>query len=121
MAFKPARINSSRTGASLIQLLIALGVAGVMFSLTASVYFVSKRGASNHSRSVLRSLAWNNALPLAEAGIDEGLAHLKSSNGLASDGWTSTGSACTKQCLMDGGYYFAWITNSCGSVTIAST
>jgi hypothetical protein len=76
--------------------------------------------ATNQSRSVMRSLAWNAALPLAEAGIEEGLAHAEGTS-LSSDGWTVSGSTYTKQRTLGDGYYVVTITNSSGPMTITST
>jgi hypothetical protein len=45
---------------------------------------------AHQNRSVMRSLAWNSALPVLEAGFEEALTHLQwhFTNGLAREGWT---------------------------------
>ena len=43
---------------------------------------------SNQNRSIQRSLAWNTGVPIAEAGIEEALAHLnKNGTNRIGDGW----------------------------------
>ena len=65
-----------------------------------------------------RSQCWNSCVPVAEAGIEEALAHLTYSagNGIASNGWTLTGSAGYQKQLWiipNNAYYVASIsTNS---------
>lgn len=44
--------------------------------------------ASANNTSIARGQAWNLAIPIAEAGIEDALMHLNFTNGLASDGWT---------------------------------
>ena len=43
MEFKPTRINPSRSGASLVEVLMALAIAGVVLAFTASFYLFSMR------------------------------------------------------------------------------
>ena len=46
--------------------------------------------ALTEHKTVHRSLAWNAALPLAEAGVEEALSHMnKNKTNFAADGWTS--------------------------------
>jgi hypothetical protein len=47
---------------------------------------------SNQNRSVMRSLAWNSAIPVLEAGIEEALTHLKyhDADNLSGQGWFTT-------------------------------
>ena len=47
-------------------------------------------------RSVARSLAWNSALPVAEAGIEEAMAHLNHDTNRAASGWTLVGTNYVK-------------------------
>src|SRR5438477_7070151 len=44
---------------------------------------------SSQNYSTMRSLAWNAATPLAEAGIEEALTHLNDDTNLAANNWTS--------------------------------
>jgi hypothetical protein len=64
--------------------------------------------ASNQNRQTMRSQAWNLALPAAEAGVEEAMAHLaqtdpKVDDDLISSGWVKTG----KKASLSGreGYY----------------
>ena len=45
---------------------------------------------SNQYSSTMRSLAWNTAIPVAEAGIEEALTHLNDDNSLTANNWSST-------------------------------
>lgn len=53
---------------------------------------------SNQNQSVMRSMAWNSAIAVAEAGIEEAMAHLNENgtNRLAS-GWTLSGTNVVKE------------------------
>src|SRR5215471_10404172 len=54
--------------------------------------------ASQENKTVMRSMCWNNALPMAEAGIDEAMSHLGvNTNGYAVDGWSTDGTNFSKQ------------------------
>src|SRR5213592_3469654 len=44
---------------------------------------------SNQNYSTMRSLAWNSATPLAEAGIEEALTHLNDDTSLTVNDWTT--------------------------------
>src|ERR1041384_7325943 len=44
---------------------------------------------SSQNYSTMRSLAWNTATPLAEAGIEEALTHLNDDSNLTANYWTS--------------------------------
>jgi hypothetical protein len=54
-----------------------------------------------------RSLCWNDALPAAEAGVEEAATHLHycGATNLQSDSWTATNNQFTKTRLLDRGYY----------------
>lgn len=52
--------------------------------------------AQQEHQSTIRSKAWNAALPLAEAGVEEALAHLAFTNNMRSSGWALEGSRITK-------------------------
>jgi hypothetical protein len=68
-------------------------------------------------------MCWNNALPMAEAGIEEAMTHLGSNtNGYAVDGWATDGTNFFKQRALGSDSYnvnFAGDLNS--AVTITST
>jgi hypothetical protein len=59
---------------------------------------------SNQNRSVMRSLAWNSAIPVLEAGIEEALTHLKyhGMESLGGHGWSTTdGRHYLKEIMID--------------------
>lgn len=62
----------------------------VMIALTLGVLVSVLTMLESQSRQSARSQAWNFCLPLAEAGLEEAMAHLNDSRGinLATNGWT---------------------------------
>ncbi len=53
---------------------------------------------SSQNKSVMRSLAWNTAINVAEAGIEEAMAHLnKNGTNRSADSWTVVGTNVTKE------------------------
>ena len=74
-------------------LFVSLGLATLLILFM--FYFLSLVLAQN--TSVVRSQAWNGALALAEAGVEEALAQLNSGVNPMVNGWTQSGDA--------GGYY----------------
>jgi hypothetical protein len=79
---------------------------------------------SRENKAVMRSLCWNSALPLAEAGIEEALSHLsKNYWNYAADGWTPTGgSNYFKQRVLGDSYVDVTLSGTPGSlVTIRAT
>jgi hypothetical protein len=81
------------------------------------------RLSSGENASVVRSLRWNAALPLAEAGIEEALSQLnKHTNDFSLDGWTQSGTVYSKQRTLGDDYYIVHIDGAPGFiVTITST
>ena len=75
---------------------------------------------SQEHRIVRRSLCWNAALPMAEAGIEDALTHLnKNTNDWTADGWTTNH---TKQRALSDGFYNVNFSGNPGNlVTIIST
>lgn len=72
----------------------------------------------NQNLSVARSQAWNYNIAVAEAGVEEALAHLNSPNtwdNLASNGWqplpTGNGVRAPRRYLAGGAFYDVMITN----------
>ncbi len=80
--------TKNQSGSALIVTVLVAGILGIM--LTA---FVKLAEFQNHITA--RSHAWNAALPLAEAGVEEALTHLyhAQENGLATNGWNRVGAA----------------------------
>src|SRR5688572_4374298 len=67
-------------------LLVVLLITGLIVAALGSYLNL----ASTEHKTVHRSLAWNAALPLAEAGVEEALSHLnKNKTNYAADGWTT--------------------------------
>ncbi len=63
--------------------------------------------ASSQNKSVMYSLTWNSAMPMAEAGVEEALTHLTKTSGtnLAVDGWVYHGNHYEKTRTLSEGYY----------------
>lgn len=72
------------------------------------------RLATNQKHLVVRSQVWNLAMPMAEAGVDEALAHCNENNAvaMASNGWEKIGSDYFKTNWIAGGYYVARISDT---------
>jgi hypothetical protein len=69
---------------------------------------------------VARSRAWCSEIPIAEAGIEEAMAHLNSSeSNLAANGWTQVGSEYVKKRMIGDGYFYTAISSG-ASLTIVS-
>lgn len=101
--------NSSRhvneRGAVLYVVLVASVILGVLL-------LSYLRLVSTQSRSVARSRAWNLAIPVAEAGIEEALAQIaRNTNaaGLTGNGWFQDGSTFVKKRDMGDKYFLTKI------------
>lgn len=84
--------NRRRDGGALV--FTVLTVAVLCFLMAS---YLSLVGATNQSS--FRSLAWNSAIPVVEAGIEEALAHLNKNGSvsLIADGWTQDSSGYSKR------------------------
>jgi hypothetical protein len=104
------KISMRQSSQTANALLVVLLVAGVLTACMGS--YLALTSAQN--QSVMRSLCWNAALPLAEAGAEEALSQI--SRNMANwnvDGWVGKGTNFTKPPrAMGDGYY---------SVTIQGT
>jgi Putative Ice-binding-like adhesive domain len=117
VTFPPSRAPGQAGGV----FLIAMMTLGIVSVICLGSYLSL---ASSAHEAAMRSLAWNTAIPLAEAGAEEGLSQITQNSGnFAADGWTSLGTnAYTKQRALSGGYYAVNLSGSPGSlVTITST
>ena len=105
--------RSRETGSTLLAVLLLTGI----ILLALGTYLAL---ASTENRIVKRSLCWNAALPMAEAGIEEALSQLKqNTTNFAADGWSTNQ---TKTRALTNGYYMVNFTGrSGGTVTITST
>lgn len=98
-------------------LLVTIVVTGVIgFVLLAYISLVNYQNGAN-----MRSQAWNAAMPVVEAGIEEALAHLNNralTNGsLAADGWTQSGTTYTMTRAIGDGFYTVTIANYTSSTS----
>jgi len=100
-------------------LLVIMMIGGIL-TLALGTYLEL---TSTQNQSVVRSLCWNSALPLAEAGIEEALSHIsKNIYNYANDGWTQNGSNYFKLRQLGESYFTVSIAGAPGSlVTITST
>jgi len=100
-------------------LLVTLLIAGLLAAAVGTYLAMTSQGNTN----VKRSIGWNAALPLAEAGIEEALSHvMRNTNGFGVDGWTLGSGGYRKQRLLGDGYYSTKIAGSPGgTVFITST
>lgn len=98
---------SSIQGSSLFVTLIICAI--LSFSIFGYLSLVEQQ-----SRLSSRSMAWNAAIAVSEAGIEEGLQHLNvNRTNLNSDGWTRNGVYYTRSnYLSDGNGYFVRIDNT---------
>jgi hypothetical protein len=76
--------------------------------------------SETHTTLEMRSQIWNSALPIAEAGIEEAMAHLNSGQDRAADGWTLNGTVYVKQRTFgDGSYSVSIDTNPAPTILSA--
>ena len=69
-------------------LLIMMLIAGIVMLLAGSYLMLT----ANQNQMIARSFTWNTAMPVAEAGIEEALAHMRQNpTNFSGDGWTTVG------------------------------
>ncbi len=92
-----------RTGAEAgSSLLIVMLVIGTLVAVLGTYLAFN----SQENSTVMRSACWNNALPLAEAGIEETMTHVvRNTNGYSVDGWSLNGTNYYKQRFLTNDYY----------------
>jgi hypothetical protein len=100
------KINHGRNGSALLIALLTAFIVGL--ALTSYLTMVS-----NQNRSTMRSLAWNSAIPVVEAGLEEALTQLFHTSGITNlsiNNWTLTNDATGvwyfKQHWLDSGSYY---------------
>jgi hypothetical protein len=104
----------NRGNATLLTVFI-IGVIG----LTLVAYL---NWSETHMTLETRSQIWNSALPIAEAGVEEALAHLNSGQDRAADGWTLNGIVYVKQRTFgDGSYTVSIDTNLAPTILSAGS
>src|SRR5678816_3083210 len=110
------RLYPQRAGSAL---LVTLFIAGLLAAAVGTYLAMTSTGSTN----VKRSIGWNAALPLAEAGVEEALSHvMRNTNSYALDGWALTNGAYRKLRPLGDGYYSTKIAGfPGGTVFITST
>ena len=99
-------------------LIIVMMLAGIVVAALGTYLAL----ASNENQTVIRSLGWNSALPLAEAGVEEALSQINANQyNYANDGWTQNGTNYSKSRAFGNDSYSVTLSGSPGSlVTITS-
>jgi hypothetical protein len=100
---KTRRIISRETGSTL---LITMATAGILGAVLATYLSIT----SQENLKVKRSIGWNAAMPMAEAGIEEGCSHLSwdpTNFDWTADGWVINTNTFTysKTRFLGDGYY----------------
>jgi hypothetical protein len=115
-AARDSRIRARRSGTALI---VTLMIAGLLAIAVGTYLAMTSQG----NTSVKRSIGWNAALPLAEAGVEEALSHvMRNTNGFGVDGWTMTNGAFQKVRILGNGFYSASVAGfPGGTIFISST
>jgi hypothetical protein len=108
----PIPRHSSISGSVLLTTLLITGIIG--FSVAGYMTLVSGQYRSN-----LRSQVWNETIPIAEAGVEEALAHLNKNgtNAIAADGWVLVNNAYMKTNTLGASYYIVAISNALSGST----
>jgi len=95
--------NRQQSGSALI---ITLAIAGAIgFALASYLFLVSSQNGS-----VVRSMAWNSAMPMIEAGIEEALTHIHTDGvtNLSRNGWMAVRDYKMGELELDGTYYIKY-------------
>src|ERR1051325_707225 len=109
------QLNCSRERGSILMIaLIICGVTG--FSILSYLTMIQSQNFV-----VARSQNWNSALAMAEAGIEEAMAHLNygGTTNLAGDGWSTDGTNYWRQRTFGDGYYLTTISNVAAPVVVS--
>ena len=95
--------ENTQSGNALIVVLLVTSLIG--FTLASYLGLVASQNAS-----IMRSLAWNTAVPVAEAGIEEAMAHInKNLTNRTADGWTLVGTNVMKERTIGDSKYRAYV------------
>src|SRR5437588_8157628 len=115
-AAQPMKTQFPQPSAAGNTLLVVMMITGLIVAAMGTYLTLT----SQEHRIVRRSLCWNAALPMAEAGIEDALTHLnKNTNDWTADGWTTNH---TKQRALSDGFYNVNFSGNPGNlVTIIST
>jgi hypothetical protein len=98
-------------------MIVTLGTAGTMGLALASYLALT---SSQHA-STERSLTWNLAIPIAEAGIEEAFTHLyfQGQSNMTVNGWSLVGNDYVKQRWLGSNYYTVSISTNVAPTIIA--
>lgn len=91
--------------------LLVILMSSLIIGITLASYL---QYTSTQSRSIMRSQAWNAAIPVAEAGVEEALAHINDSiigTNWALNGWTVVSNQFQKSGRVRAGTYVAQISS----------
>ncbi len=104
-----------RSGSALLITLLVAVILG--FTLASYLQLVAAQ-----NQSTMRSLSWNNAMPVIEAGIEEALTHVnrRMMTGMVSDGWLLTSGLYGKSRTIGDGYYAVTITQANPPVIVST-
>lgn len=104
MRLNPSKLHRTQ-GSTLILTIVVTTIAGLM--LAAYLQMVK----SQHYNTA-RSQAWNSAVPVIEAGVEDALTHMNvHTNTLACDEWQQAGSVYWMRRNVPGGYYLVTVHN----------
>src|SRR3954465_2397994 len=106
--------RAKQSGGALIMVLVITTLIGSVL-----VAYLSMLKSQNLYSS--RSLAWNTAMPMAEAGIEEALAHINFSTttNLASDGWVKTNNQYVFTRSLTNGYTYITLSTDTAPIIVA--
>ena len=99
----PARLRTSGS----VLLVSVLTLAIIAMGLGGYLVIVG-----NQNRSVMRSMQWNAAIPLSEAGIEEALAQLNNRDVTNFSGWTATNTQWKMQRTVGNAFYVVTLNTS---------
>ena len=96
--------------------MVALVIAGVIGLVLLSYLSLT----SNQNVMTVRSEAWNAAMPLVEAGVEEAIAHMTASQAnWMTNGWTGTPGVVRMERNLGDGYYSVTISNKTRPIIIS--
>lgn len=102
----PSSTRGDSRGSTLFVALFITGLVALAIGAYLSLLF-------SQNTATARSQAWNAAIPVIEAGVEEALAHLNAhgSSNLVCDGWSQSGNVYWVQRSLGANYYLVTISN----------
>jgi hypothetical protein len=98
------RIQAHRTSGSVVVVVL---IVTVLIGVTLGSYL---HLVANQNVSIMRSMAWNNAVAVAEAGIEDAMAHLNyNTTNRTFDGWTLVGTNVVKERFVGSSKYKTYV------------